>query len=321
MALGSCPFCRRESGKNVSGAEQPRHFSCRRCGEFDLSETFLTPLGDPCRVYSPAENDLMRFLPAFIRHENSQDRIPDITRENWRDFARLHAATSVSEKVARLRGLLAERSRPGYETVFDLDTDAPLLDAQDSTEAEFILYDLVARREVEIRPGDRGPGGEVRLSCKLTPEGWSRLEPGPGGIPGRCFISMSFDSSLTEAYLDGIRPALREDCRVDAIRLDLEEHNEKICDRILVEIRKAEFVVADVTLQRPGVYFEAGFAIGIGRPVVWMCRTDELSKVHFDTRQYSYVAWSSPADLRVRLSNRVLATIPSAQARLGQRPR
>ena len=94
------------------------------------------------------------------------------------------------------------------------------------------------------------------FQCTVTPAGWERFEPpaGAGGIPGRCFIAMAFDSFLNEAYERGIRPAIL-DCGADPIRLDRVHYNEKICDKILAEIRLAQFMVADFTFQRGGVYF------------------------------------------------------------------
>ncbi len=74
--------------------------------------------------------------------------------------------------------------------------------------------------------------------------------------------------------------------------------NEGITDRIMSEIRLAQFVVADFTGQRGGVYFEAGFARGLGREVVWACREDELEKgVHFDIKHFGHVVWKTPTDL------------------------
>lgn len=120
---------------------------------------------------------------------------------------------------------------------------------------------------------------------------------------------MSFDKSLDSAYADGIKPAVT-DCGFTPVRVDLVEHNEKICDKILAEIRLAQFVVADFTLHRAGVYFESGFAMGLGRPVIWTCRKDQLGEAHFDTRQYNHIDWESPAELRRKLADRIRAIIP-----------
>lgn len=140
-------------------------------------------------------------------------------------------------------------------------------------------------------------------------KGWEQLQP-TAGIPGKCFVAMSFHKSLKEAYQDGIYLALKEDCKMDPVRMDLVEHNEKICDKMVAEIRTCQFLVADVTLQRPNVYFEGGFAMGLGRPVIWTCREDDRTKVQFDTRQYNHIFWEDPHDLRTKLADRIRATIP-----------
>ena len=60
---------------------------------------------------------------------------------------------------------------------------------------------------------------------------------------------------------------------------------------------------------RGGVYFEAGFALGLGLRVVYTCRKDEVDKLAFDTRQYSHILWEKPEDLREALANRIVALI------------
>jgi hypothetical protein len=150
------------------------------------------------------------------------------------------------------------------------------------------------------------------LSSRITPNGWSRLQEisTPAINSKNAFVAMWFDASVHPAWLDAIKPAI-EDAGYEAIRIDKKEHNNKIDDEIVAGIRGCKFLVADFTGQRGGVYFEAGFAQGLGKQVIWLCREDELDQVHFDTRQYSHIPWK-PDDLpalRVALKNRVEATI------------
>lgn len=74
-------------------------------------------------------------------------------------------------------------------------------------------------------------------------------------------------------------------------------------------IRDAEFTVADFTGNRGGVYYEAGFARGLGRPVIYCCQESEMEKVHFDTKIISHVTWKDSAELRKKLADRINATI------------
>ncbi len=142
----------------------------------------------------------------------------------------------------------------------------------------------------------------------LSAAGYGRLEE-LGRRPTRdttqAFVAMWFDESMTEAYMIGIEPAIR-DSGYKALRVDQKEHINKIDDEIIAEIRRSRFVVADFTSRegqpRGGVYFEAGFAYGIAIPVIWMCRTDLIGSVHFDTRQFNHITWEDPADLYTCIS-------------------
>jgi nucleoside 2-deoxyribosyltransferase len=71
--------------------------------------------------------------------------------------------------------------------------------------------------------------------------------------------------------------------------------------KIITEIKNSRFIIADVTHQRAGVYFEAGYALGLGLPVIWSVRDDDLNNVHFDTRQYNHIVWESEAHLSEQL--------------------
>lgn len=128
----------------------------------------------------------------------------------------------------------------------------------------------------------------------------------------KAFVAMWFDESMNEAWDRGIAPAIR-DAGYDSVRIDQREHVNKIDDEIIAEIRRARFVVADFTHgdtgARGGVYYEAGFAHGLGIPVIFSCRKDNLDEVHFDTRQYNHIVWETSGDLRNQLTKRIAAVL------------
>ena len=186
---------------------------------------------------------------------------------------------------------------------FAVATDWPLIGAKGAEECQGILEELRAR----------GLLSQFLDRWTLTWKGWEIVEPVVGGVPGFGFVAMAFHDELKAAYDDGIQPAIEHDCKLTALRVDREHFKEKICDRIIVDIRRAEFVVADFTFHRGGVYFEAGYALALGRTVVWSCREDHFGDLHFDTRQYPHIVWREPADLRVQLRDRRRYLIPGAR--------
>ena len=77
----------------------------------------------------------------------------------------------------------------------------------------------------------------------------------------------------------------------------------------MAEIRRSRFVVADYTGQVNGVYFEAGFALGLGLRVIPTCRADEVPNLHFDIKHLNTLLWSPLAELADGLNRRIRAVI------------
>ncbi|MGK2871315.1 MAG: hypothetical protein ACSLFL_03560 [Alphaproteobacteria bacterium] len=148
----------------------------------------------------------------------------------------------------------------------------------------------------------------------ITVEGYARLaELATKHVnSSQGFVAMWFDDSMTEAYENGIGPGV-EDAGYSPRRIDEKPHVNKIDDEIIAEIRRSRFVVADFTHgdtgHRGGVYYEAGFAHGLGIPVFFTCRKDVLDKIHFDTRQYNHIVWETHEDLRKQLADRISRVI------------
>jgi hypothetical protein len=103
----------------------------------------------------------------------------------------------------------------------------------------------------------------------------------------QAFVAMWFGPDMTDAYDSGFKLAI-SGAGYDPLRIDRKQHDRKIDDEIIAEIRRSAFVVADFTGHRGGVYYEAGFAHGLGRRVIFTCKTDHLKELHFDVRQYVY---------------------------------
>jgi hypothetical protein len=300
-----CPVCNLENPQidHVPGYDAYK-VCCKRCGTFMIEGNLLIKNRSH---FSEDDKPLLPYLSAYIRQSTQRGATAEISRNTWQNLARAHSTTSVSRKVAKLLELIGSRSSyPGEKVQVNENLDYPLVNAHNGEEVTYFLNHLIDRNLVK----DTGLLGMSR-SVYLTTQGWDLLEPSGGGsgIPGRCFVAMSFDPSLNDAYELGIRLAIEDNCKLQAVRIDYQHHNEKICDKILAEIRLSQFVVADFTFHRGGVYFEAGFALGLGRPVIWTCRESDLKDTHFDTRQYNHILWSDPADLRSKLTDRIRATI------------
>ena len=119
---------------------------------------------------------------------------------------------------------------------------------------------------------------------------------------------MWFGPSMSDPYDRGFQSGISR-AGYNPIRVDQQEHINKIDDEIIARINSSAFVVADFSGHRGGVYFEAGYALGLGLPVVWTCRETDIDSLHFDIRQYNCILWETPEELATRLENRIGASI------------
>lgn len=155
-------------------------------------------------------------------------------------------------------------------------------------------------------------GGVIEIvNINLTYAGLSKILEiqENGSHSNNCFIAMSFSSNLNhlrekikESIINtGYRPILIDEIHYDSAI--------SINDALIAEIKKCKFLVADFTEHKHGVYFEAGFALGLKRPVIYLCNNEDFDKTHFDTNHYPHIIYSDLDEMQKNLENKINAWI------------
>lgn len=124
---------------------------------------------------------------------------------------------------------------------------------------------------------------------------------------------------MSNVYAKAIKPAIENENLFNSIKIDCVEYCNDINDEMIAQIRKSKFMVADLTGYRGGVYYEAGFAEGLGLPVIYTCHKKwlegvsdkNIEKVHFDINHKNIIIWEEDKleDFKTRLINRINAVI------------
>ena len=188
-------------------------------------------------------------------------------------------------------------------------------------EMEYLIDSLATRGlvtksgRVKVGPSTYIPSGPGFL-CTVTTDGYSAVESlQANGKPDQCFVALWFNEQTDALYDKAIAPAVAS-IGYKPIRIDRQPNFlGKIDDQIIAEIRRSRFVVADFTHDERGargsVYYEAGFAHGLGIPVIFTCRDDQIDGLHFDTNHFLHLPWptDAPEKLIEPLKSRIVANI------------
>jgi hypothetical protein len=289
-----CLICGADARQGPDWALQD--FECLRCGtyKFDSTVGWL-------EINSPEH---MVRLSGWVREQNAAGVVPNITP----DTSRRVAATPrprYRERAHKVLKIIAEQFG-------DLDIwydPQEILSGPELLGTSYSADASEASELLEILKFDGfidSPHGLIRISVPglLAIEDMSA----PTAASAQGFVAMDFADSMRQAWADGFDPAIRA-AGFRPLRIDSKEYVGGITDEIMSEIRRSRFIVADYTGQKSGVYFEAGFALGLGLTIIPTCQANEIDNLHFDIRHLNTLTWVTPEDLAKTLSNRIRAVV------------
>lgn len=308
----TCPVCSLEfaiSGPDATGRDAIL-VDCDHCGKFGVTGT------------------LAASLPNLLTRKDAAPKLSHVIRKAYeagqRPLLDSYTAEAIlqnplprpREQADLLIQWLADNSPgPGESLEITYDLHGAIVGAK--SDAGFtLLVDHLKSTGLVSGPHETYLSGQSVAHIALTFAGWDYYETlRLGGVTYRkAFMAMKFGDSTLDKLLDQVLKPAAKRAGFDLYKLDDKPKAGLIDDRMRVEIRASDFVIADLTHDNLGAYWEAGFAEGLGKPVIYTCEQGkfEATKTHFDTNHHLTIVWdaNAPADVGQKLTETIRATLP-----------
>ena len=300
-----CPVCKAAFKMEELRDKGSYRISCIRCGRFEITRAAM-------EIFRTQNFTMRQYAIASSLMRQEEWRSLDIKDREWLFSTR---DITVPEKTDKLLSLIAEHATRVGEK-FNMDCARQALQARcwalDGIELRGLLDLLSEMKKVKTEAYIDGT-----LKVWILTQGWERLQQltQPGSNSAQGLVTMCFANEVRPVYDNAIAPAIQY-AGYEAMRVEREGHADKIDDEIIRQIRRSRFVVADGTGHRGSVYYEAGFAQGLGQKIFWTCRQDYAEGLHFDVRQYNCLLWTEDKldEFKAALARRI-------EASLGRGPR
>ena len=320
-ALENCPICGYSKFKQYPRHDWNYFYECDRCGQFEATHDLM--------IFNDVKERVRQvgYILSGTARELSETggKYPTFTVENFEARAKQFPAPDVNnieEKIQKLLLRLKEKTEYFGQVVDlgDIELAIPLAYAKNAHEFEAILKLMSEKKLVYTKffepatiIGEQPPVFKIRsVRVTLLEAGWDisnsigkKNEESDIG-----FVAVWFDDSMNESITAAEQAITEAGYRAVCIR---DEHfSERIMDKALSEIRQSRFIVVDLTGARASVYFEAGFAHGLGIDTIYVYKEQEAEKgspLDFYVRHYQCHKYKDPADLKDVLKSAISARI------------
>ncbi|MCA1929238.1 hypothetical protein [Rheinheimera sp.] len=317
-----CPICELDNcEKREDICNDQVHFICGRCGKFKLTGS----LDASIQNYIQSADDRWK-LSYWLRSNESDNQEQALNSLTIKAILERKLPSLTEQFDLLLKWLASKSSDHGAAVEAYKNLDFVVIGAKS---AESFVYVTEALKErgllketsrptimIGRRDREKATFNEVGMLLTVTFNGWEHLNKISNAAKSyhRAFMAMKFgDQELDTIVSEHFKPAA-EQAGFTLLRLDDNPIAGLIDNRMRVEIRSADFVIADLSHDNLGAYWEAGYAEGLGKPVIYTCKKEKFAEksTHFDTNHHLTIQWDAgdPFKAAEELKATIRATLP-----------
>jgi len=313
-----CPICQSAGFENYGGSchmvstngRDSAGFDCDVCGKFEISTSaFAGPL-------DPEKSTLTTLQRAALSHRLRASagggELPMITTNWFEHFIADPILPSPAIQASNIIRYVGDAVTRSGEKITHIPLDFHAVIGAVNREAAAQLAKELCERNILKAIDATSMSGTNLMNVTLTLDGWEQYESErQGKVAGKYgFIAMKFNDPVLDPFVaDVVKPAIKEGIGFDLVDLRNVARAGIIDNIMRTQIRDSAFVIVDLTHDNSGAYWEAGYAEGLGKPVIYICEKSKFDekKTHFDTNHCTTVPWSH--DGRKNFGEELVATL------------
>jgi hypothetical protein len=298
MTDNHCPVCQTLLTNNVDAPHTRTYFiKCPRCGEYRLTFEAASVL----RQEFERHGLRWAITSHAIRRMFVEGNEPHLVNQAWLQSVWANEVLPRPQEQADifLQYLGVAEVAPGDWVRCSPQHLGGILGTADKPEHKeiekffYVVERLRSKKLVEQIPL---PDSDGMISFRLSFDGWERFEElrRGSGDSRVAFMAMGYGNPQVDRAYSSFVGAVHQTGFV-LRRLDQKPKAGLIDLRMRVEIRSAKFLVADLTDENRGAYWEAGFAEGLTKKVYYTCEAAKFEQVktHFDTEHLFTIKWAA----------------------------
>jgi hypothetical protein len=314
-----CPVCNSDVSKPeqwaISIGNHGYTYSCPRCGNYNIDPFALHLLK------SLLDNDQkIGVLSHWIRtkHEVVETEKILLTNDLIDKILKNPPPTPAEQADKFVLWLGNSKHPPGELVPVQPPTHQSIMGSTTPEGFQLVLYDLIDKGILQgHKTATMGAPGQALVTLSI--DGWQYYEQLRRGASDsrKAFMAMEYGNTELDKIVEDVFKLAVKQTGFDLFKLvDRPQPAGLIDDRLRVEIRTSRFLVADLTHGNRGAYWEAGYAEGLGKPVIYTCEKkvfeDPNTKPHFDTNHHLTILWDAdnPTEAAEKLKATIRATLP-----------
>ncbi|MDR3665809.1 MAG: hypothetical protein P4L35_03090 [Ignavibacteriaceae bacterium] len=302
--MNNCPICNTQTTVESIAEGSAYNIYCTRCGKFEVTDSAIT-------MFQNSEiNTKPLSLSYWIRQHQTKESKVIIDLNLMRKLLINFEPPKPREQSDNLLLWIGSNvKKPDAVVIRPFNDLISIVGAVDEANVIYLSQYLNEQKYIVYKYSS------TQMHAQMTFNGWDRYyELQRSNKESQlAFMAMKYGNETLDKIFNTVIKEAVDNTGFEIRILSEVKRSGLIDDKLRIEIRRSKFLIADLTDGNNGAYWEAGYAEGLGMPVIYICEKsvfdDKAKSTHFDTNHHLTVPWEDTEEGLKIFADELKATI------------